>query len=54
MTFSAKTLSLLVLISIGLSGLALLVTATGSVVFGKDPSELTPTDRSKSTWNSAC
>jgi Protein of unknown function (DUF4446) len=29
-TFSAKTLSLLVLIGIGLSGLALLVTATGS------------------------
>jgi hypothetical protein len=29
-TFSAKTLSLLVLISMGLSGLALLVTATGS------------------------
>ena len=30
MTFSAKTLSLLVLISMGLSGLALLVTTTGS------------------------
>ncbi|TMK44902.1 MAG: DUF4446 family protein [Actinobacteria bacterium] len=30
MTFSAKTLSLLVLIGLGLSGLALLVTATGS------------------------